>query len=175
MSRFLLKQAPRHLPELAHLGRSANQQHATIMRRFKTFVSFDYENDRHYRHLLAAWDKHPDFDFVFADRSSGEIDSNDVGRVKAALTAKINLTDVTLVIVGKYANNYHRDYVAIGYRNWINFEVARSKANGNRIVAIKLDRSFESPEELIGANASWALSFTENSIVSALREATRGL
>ena len=145
------------------------------MTQFKTFISFDYENDRLYRQLLSAWDKHPDFDFVFADRSSGEIDTNDVGRVKAALTAKINLTDVTLVIVGRYANSLHRDSAAIGYRNWINFEVARSKANGNRLVAIKLDRGFDSPDQLIGASASWALSFTEESIVSALREATRGL
>ena len=57
----------------------------------------------------------------------------------------------------------------IGYRNWINFQIAQSKANRNKIVAVKLDRSYESPEELNGANASWAMAFTEEAIMRALQ------
>ena len=53
----------------------------------KVFVSFDYENDKRYKFLLEAWHAHPDFEFVFADATPTEIDSNDVGRVKAALWA----------------------------------------------------------------------------------------
>ena len=67
------------------------------------FVSFDYENDKHYKYLLEAWDANKQFDFMFADRSSGEINSKNVHIVKAALTRRINSAKRTLVIIGKEA------------------------------------------------------------------------
>ena len=137
----------------------------------KVFVSFDYENDRHYKFLLEAWHANPDFSFVFADATPREIDSYNIGRVKAALTTKIKGATHTLVIVGKEANKLHKDRELIGFRNWINFEVYQSKLYGNRIAAVKLDRSYESPEELIDAGAAWAMSFTESAIIKALNEA----
>lgn len=135
------------------------------------FISFDYENDRKYKFLLEAWHAHPRFQFVFQDETPREIDSNNVGRVKAALTTKINNATHTLVIIGQYANTPHPKRTLIGFRNWINFEVAQSKANRNKIVAIKLDRTYESPEELNGANAAWAMAFTEEAIMKALQAA----
>jgi phage-related protein len=141
------------------------------MAKKKVFISFDYENDKYYKYLLEAWDANPDFDFVFADKTPDEIDSNNVGRVKAALTSKIKDSTHTLVIVGKEANKQHKHYKLIGFKNWINFEVYQSKQNKNKLVGIKLDKSYESPEELIGAGASWALSFTQAAIIKALNEA----
>lgn len=135
------------------------------------FVSFDYDKDRNYKNLLNAWDKNKNFDFSFADHSSQEIDSEEISRVKAALTRKINSADVTLIIVGKDANKKHPDSEEIGYKNWINFEVAKSIDTGNSLVAVKIDSSYESPEELLGAGASWAMSFTEQNIISALDKA----
>jgi len=38
-------------------------------------------------------------------------------------------------------------------------------------VAVKLDPAFESPQELLGAGASWAMSFTEDAILRALDKA----
>ncbi len=139
--------------------------------RDKVFVSFDYENDRRYKYLLEAWNDNPEFLFTFQDMSPDEIDSSDVGRVKAALTAKINAATHTFVIVGRYANTPHWNRSRIGSKNWINFEIKQSKANFNELVAIKLDRSYESPDELVGAGASWAMSFTQDAILKALREA----
>jgi len=141
------------------------------MAKKKVFVSFDYENDRRYKFLLEAWDANPDFEFVFRDMTPREIDSYNIGRIKAALTTKINPATHTLVIVGKEANKLHKDHVLIGFRNWINFEVHQSKLNHNKIVAVKLDKSYESPEELVGAGASWAMSFTQPAILQALSEA----
>lgn len=135
------------------------------------FVSFDYDHDRHYKYLLEAWDANPDFDFSFADRTPGEINSSNVGAIKAALTAKINSATHTLVIIGQYANSPHPKRDLIGFKNWINFEINRSKASRNKVVAIKIDRSYESPAELSGANASWAFAFEEQAILRALREA----
>ena len=135
------------------------------------FVSFDYENDRHWKNLLEAWDANPQFDFQFSDLSSQEINSWLVSRIKAALTSKINNANYTLVIVGSEANKKHKDSVEIGYKNWLNFEIAKSKINRNKLVGVKLSSANESPEELLGAGASWAMSFTQNSIIKALNEA----
>lgn len=135
------------------------------------FVSFDFDNDRSHKYLLEAWDANPNFDFVFADQTPREINSQNVGRVKAAITAKINGATHTLVIVGQYANARHRDSALIGYKNWINFEVAQSKANGNKLAAIKIHRDYESPDELRNSNAAWAMIFTEAAILKALDEA----
>jgi len=137
----------------------------------KVFVSFDYDNDKHYKFLLEAWNKNPKFEFVFDDATPEEINSTNVGRIKAALTSKIKDATHALVIVGQYANSPHRNRGLIGFKNWINFEVHQSLEYGKRMAAVKLDRTFESPEELINANASWAYSFTEENIIKALEQA----
>lgn len=137
----------------------------------KVFVSFDYDKDKNYKFLLSAWDKNDKFDFSFADHSSQEINSEDISVVRAALTKKINSADVTLVIIGKEANKKHSDSAEIGYKNWINFEVAKSVESGNAIVGVKIDSTYDSPDEIIGVGASWAMSFTEENIIKALNNA----
>ncbi len=147
-----------------------NERNKTMAKE-KVIVSFDWHNDRHYKYLLEAWDANPDFDFVFNDKTPDEIDSTNIGRVKAALTAKINSATHTLVIVGKEANKTHRDSKLIGFKNWINFEIYQSKQNRNKIAAVKIDKNYESPDQLSGAGASWAMSFKEDPIIRALNEA----
>ena len=141
------------------------------MAKKKVFVSFDYENDKRYKFLLEAWDVNPEFDFSFSDLSSQEINSWEVSRVKAALTRKINSATYTLVIVGKEANKKHADSEEIGYKNWLNFEIAKSKSNGNKLVAVKLSSTNASPRELLNSGAKWAMSFKRDPIIKALKEA----
>ncbi len=137
----------------------------------KVFVSFDYDNDKKYKYLLEAWHANPQFEFVFSDRTPDEINSNNIDRIKATLTSKINGVTHTLVIVGKEANKDHKHKNLIGFRNWINFEINRSKANKNKLVAVKLSKDYESPDEILGSGASWAMSFTQDAIIKALSEA----
>ncbi len=137
----------------------------------KIFVSFDYDNDKHYKYLLDALNENPRCDIVFNDRSSGEIQSYQIPVIKANLTRWINSATHTLVVIGEYANSYHKDRSEIGYKNWINFEIAKSKEAGNKLVAVKIDRNYESPEEILGVNASWAYSFRVDSIVEAIENA----
>ncbi len=137
----------------------------------KVYVSFDYENDRHYKSMLQAWSANQQFDFSFNDASSGEIQTSDISRIKAALTKKIRDAEVLLVLVGKEANKFHRNWMQIGFRNWINFEIAQAREAGKKLVAVKLDRNFESPEQLDGAGASWAMSFSDEAVTKALRSA----
>lgn len=141
------------------------------MAKKKVFVSFDYTNDKHYKFLLDAWDKNKNMDFVFEDCSSDEIHTNKVSVVKAALARRINTTTYTLVIIGKEANKKHPDSEEIGYKNWINFEVAKSKQNKNKLVCVKIDKQYESPDEVLNSGASWAMSFTQEAIIKALNEA----
>lgn len=137
----------------------------------RVFVSFDYTDDKQYKFLLEAWNKNPRFEFVFDDGTPEEIDSTNVGRIKAALTLKIKDATHTLVIVGKNANKPHRQRNLISYKNWINFEIAKSLELGKRIAVVKIDRMNESPEELINANAFYCYSFTEANIINALQQA----
>lgn len=143
------------------------------MAKKKVFISFDYENDKHYKFLLQAWDQNSDFEFVFSDYSSQEIQTNSVAVVKQVLSRKINLATYTLVIIGAEANKLHKDYKEIGYKNWQNYEVAKSKEHGNRLIGVKIDKSYTSPEELLNSGASWAMSFSQEAIIKALDEASK--
>ena len=135
------------------------------------FVSFDYDNDKHYKNLLAAWDANSNFEFKFSDKSAHEINSENISRVKAALTNKINDATHTLVLIGKYANKKHPDSDLINDINWINWEINKSIELGKKLVAVKLDRSNESPTAIMGVGAEWAMSFKQESIIKALKDA----
>jgi len=141
------------------------------MAKKKVFVSFDYENDRHYKYLLEAWDENPNFELVFDDRTSREINSDNVDRVKAALTSKIKSATYTLAIIGKYANEEHEDSDLIGDINWINWEINKSKEERNKLVGVKINRLYESPDAILDSGAAWAYEFSEKAIIKALNEA----
>lgn len=141
------------------------------MAKKKVFISFDYDNDRIYKNLLEAWDANSNFEFKFSDKSSHEINSENVGRVKAALTKKINDATYTLVLIGKSANEKHLDADLIDDINWINWEINKSIKLGKKLVAVKLDSSNESPTAIMGVGAKWAMSYTQESIIKALGDA----
>ena len=141
------------------------------MAKKKVFVSFDYDNDKHYKALLEAWDANPDFGFYFSDLSSTEINSWSVPVVKQVLSKKINEANYTVVLVGKEANKQHSDHKEIGYKNWLNYEIAKSKEHKNKLVAVKLSSTNTSPDELLGSGAKWAMSFKQDLIIKALNEA----
>ena len=138
----------------------------------KVFVSFDWDNDKRYKFLLEAWNQHPDFEFVFRDATPGEINSYDISRIKAGLTAKIREATHTLFIVGKCANTVHKDSRLIGYINWINFEAFQSIQENNKLSVVKLEDSNQIPEQLAsGAKYSWITGFTEQNVIAVLNHA----
>ena len=134
-------------------------------------VSFDFDHDRQYKYTLNMWDGNNNIDFSFDDKSSSEINSWNIDRIKAALTMRIKEADAVLVIVGRYANSYHKDSAQIGKRNWQNWEIAKATELGKKLIGVKLDSSYSSPDELLGGGASWAMSFTLESITRALNNA----
>ncbi len=141
------------------------------MAKKKVFVSFDFDHDKHYKYLLEAWDANPDFDFVFDDRTPGEINTNNIDRIKAALTAKIKDATHTLFIVGKYANQLHKHHLLIGFTNWMNFEASQSRLYNNKLAVVKLDQTCEVPKELVGGGYRWITGFTEDNVIAVLNQA----
>jgi hypothetical protein len=137
------------------------------MAKKKVFISFDYDHDKSYKYLLEAWDANTDFDFHINDVTPSEIQSQSVSVVKNVLARKVNEATYTIVIIGVYANSKHKDSKEIGYKNWQNYEIAKSKENGNQLIGVKLDSSYDAPEELYNSGATWA-SFTKESIINAL-------
>jgi len=133
--------------------------------RKKIFISYDHSEDAHYKRLLDAWDTNTNFEFEFDNRSpSVAIDSNQASAIKAALTKKMKDAQYLLVIVGK------KTYTS----KWVNWEIERAKQSDIKLklAAVKLDREYTSPSGLLGVGTSWAYSFTQDSIISALNKAT---
>ena len=141
------------------------------MKKTPVCISYDHENDKNYRYILEAWDANPEFDFEFNNETPNEINSDSISRIKAGLTIKIKLADYLLVIVGKYANQKHKNSGLIGAKNWINWEIYKAKELRKQLVGVKLDKSNESPDELLGSGTQWAMSFTRDSIIEALHRA----
>jgi len=141
------------------------------MAKKNVFVIFDYENDRNYKDILAAWDANPNFEFSFNDMSSAEIDTDSIDRIKAVLTTKIRAATYSLVIVGKYANTRHRKATEIGFINWINFEVYQSKDDGNKMAAVKIHRDNNLPQEFAGEGFWWISDFSQENVIKVLNSA----
>lgn len=137
----------------------------------RVFISFDYDHDKNYRYLLAALAKNSRSDIEFDDLTPEEIQSYDIGRIKAVLTSKIKQATHTLVIIGKYANSYHPDRDEIGERNWQWWEINKSDEEGKGFIAVKINSSNDSPEPLYGKGATWAKTFSVDSIVNAIDSA----
>ncbi len=108
---------------------------------------------------------------MFEDVTPEEIQTRDIGRIKAVLTGKIRDSTHVLVIVGKYANSYHPDREKIGTRNWQWWEIEKAKAERKKLVAVKIDRSNPTPDPLLNAGASWAYAFDVAPIIRAVEEA----
>jgi len=128
----------------------------------KIFISYDYDNDKRYKNLLLAWDANKEFDFSFDDHSADvSINSTDAAAIKRAISAKINSATYLLCIIG---TKTHKSA-------WVKWEISKAVELGKKIVAVKTDSTNTSPDEILGIGASWAMSFTFDSIKTAIDSA----
>jgi hypothetical protein len=134
----------------------------------RIFISFDYDHDRQYRYLLSALSANRSIGLEFDDYTPGEIQSSDIPRVKAVLTTKIRQATHTLVVIGQYANSYHADRLEIGTRNWQWWEIEKSDEENNKFIAVKITSTNDSPDPILGKNASWANTYSVPSIITAI-------
>lgn len=132
------------------------------MAKKKIFVSYDYDNDKNYKNLLLAWDANKKFDFSMYDHSVDvSVDSTNAAAIKRVISARINESTYFLCIVG---SKTHKS-------SWVAWEIAKAVELKKKIVAVKIDSSYTSPAGLLGVGASWAMSFTFDSISNAIDKA----
>jgi len=132
------------------------------MAKKKVFISYDYDNDKHYKNLLVAWDANKDFDFSFYDASVDvSVDSDDAAAIKRVISARINSATHFLCIVGEKTHK----------SKWVAWEIDKAVALEKKLIAVKTAKDNTSPSGLYGVGATWALSFTFASIKKALDDA----
>jgi len=125
----------------------------------RLFISYDYDNDKHYKNLLVAWDKNSEFDFSFYDESVDvSVDSTNAAVIKRVIAAKIGGATHFLCLVGKATHT----------SRWVKWEIEKAKELERMLVAAKIDRENTSPSGLIDAGVSWAMSFSFDSIKKAV-------
>lgn len=112
--------------------------------------------------MLLAWDKNSEFDFGFNDQSADvSIQSTDAAAIKRAISAKINAATNFLCLVGEKTSK----------RTWVSWEIDNACELKKRLAAVKISSGNTTPSGLLGAGASWAMSFTFDSIEKALEGA----
>jgi hypothetical protein len=75
------------------------------MAKDKIFISYDYDNDKHYKNLFVAWDKNGLFDFSFYDASVDvSVNSTDATYIKSVIKNRIKSSSHFLCIVGKHTH-----------------------------------------------------------------------
>ncbi len=132
------------------------------MAKKKVFISYDYDNDKHYKNLLVAWDKNSEFDFGFSDQSADvSIQSTDAAAIKRAISAKINAATYFLCLVGPKTSQ----------SSWVSWEIDKAKELKKRLVVVKISSGNTAPSGLLNAGASWAMSFTFDAIKKAIEDA----
>jgi len=132
------------------------------MARARIFVSFDYDNDRHYKNLLVAWDKNDLFDFTFYDSSvTVPVNSENAAYIRSVIKQKIKSATHLLAIIG--TETYKS--------SWCTWEIETAVALGKQIVAVKTAASNTSPSCIFGVGATWAKSFTFAAIRKAVESA----
>lgn len=125
------------------------------------FISFDYDNDSHYKNLLLAWDKNKDFDFGFYDGSLRDaINSTNASYIKSQIKPKILAATRLLCLVGKQASK----------SAWIDWEIQTAVDNHKKLIGVKIEKEHTSPSVLLANGATWALSFNFDAIKKAIDE-----
>lgn len=125
----------------------------------KVFVSYDYDNDKHYKNLLMAWDGNKLFDFSIYDHSADvSINSTNSTAIKSVISRYLNESTYFLVIVGAKTNK----------SAWVKWEIEKAVELKKRIIAVKTDRENISPDALLGIGATWAMTFTYDAIIKAI-------
>lgn len=132
------------------------------MAKKKIFISYDYDNDKHYKNLLVAWDENSEFDFGFSDQSADvSIQSTDAAAIKRAISAKINAATYFLCLVGSKTSK----------SSWVTWEIEKAKDLKKKLVAVKISSGNTTPSGLLNAGVSWAMSFTFDAIKKAIEDA----
>lgn len=124
------------------------------------FISYYHEDEKH-KNLLKAWSQNDNgyFDIKFNDNSVGvSINSTDATYIKMVIKDKIKNSSAFLCLIGENTAN----------SDWVNWEIETAYNAGKKIIAVKIDSTYDSPNSILGKNAKWAMSFKYESIKNAI-------
>ena len=132
------------------------------MAKKKVFISYDYDNDKHYKNLLLAWDANKEFDFSLYDQSVDvSVDSTEASVIRRVISTRISDSVYFLCIIGKHTYK----------SSWVAWEIKKAADLNKKIIAVKTAKDNDTPLELYGIGAEWALSFSFDSIKNAIDRA----
>ncbi|WP_033152426.1 TIR domain-containing protein [Streptococcus equinus] len=128
----------------------------------KVFVSYraDDEGSR-YKNLLVAWSENDRFfpEISFHDTSVGtSINSVNATYIKSVIKDKIQKSDIVLCLVGRNTSD----------SDWVNWEIETAYQLNKKIVAVKIDRRYDTPRALYRKNVDWAFVFSKEAILRVL-------
>ena len=132
------------------------------MARKRIFISFDADNDQHYKNLLLAWSKNSEFDFELYNSSLKDaIDSTNAAYIKSKIKPMITWASYLLCIVGQETHK----------SKWVDWEINTAYENGKKLIGVKINKDCTSPSALFNKGTTWALSFTFEGIKKAVDSA----
>lgn len=130
--------------------------------RDKIFVSYrDDIEGRTHKNLLVAWSENKSFPEVsFYDNSVGtSINSKDAYYIKYVISNRIANSNIFLCLIGEHTHK----------SEWVAWEIEQAKELKKRIIAVKISKNYNTPINLYGVGASWALDFSKSSILNAMK------
>jgi len=78
-------------------------------------------------------------------------------------------------VISRYIGEATYFLVIIGAKSyksqWVGWEIEKAIDLGKRIIAVKIDREYQTPSSLYNLGTSWAMSFSYNSITTAISNA----
>ena len=133
-----------------------------IMAKKRIFVSYDYDNDKHYKDLLVAWDANSEFDFISHDESvDAAVNSDDTAAIRRLISARISHATYFLCLIGK--ETYKSE--------WITWEINKAIEFEKKLIAVKIKSGNMSPSAIVNVGACWAVSFAFEFIKKAIENA----
>lgn len=131
------------------------------MAKKKIYISYEYDNDKHFKNLLSAWDAHSGINFGFSDQSTDiDIKSTDAVAIKRVISRRIKSAPYFLCIIGRKTHK----------SDWVKWEIEKAIELKKKIIAVKINPSHTSPDEILNVGTSWAKTFTFNAIKKAIEE-----
>lgn len=124
------------------------------MEKPRILVIFKGEDLAHME-TLQAWDQAQEFDFIYEKEVPRIGIHTPPGKeLKEELKTKIKTMTHLICIIGK--NTADND--------WINYQVQTASVTGRKVIAVRLDTGYKSPNALLNFGATWAKDFSFEAI-----------
>ncbi|HFI0405726.1 TPA: TIR domain-containing protein [Streptococcus suis] len=86
------------------------------------------------------------------------MNSTNATYIKSVIRERIKNSDVVLCLVGKNTSS----------SDWVNWEIETAYQLNKKIVAVKIERGYDTPLALYGKGVSWAFEFSKAAILREL-------